>query len=79
VHLLGKVFVENETKDVVPKFVRAHLPTKGIGDVPEAGLESLFVVLGHEVKMGSWEIEEGNWIVDGNLDRGKEEVLKWED
>jgi len=29
--------------------------------------------------MGSWEIEEGNWIVDGNLDRGKEEVLKWED
>ena len=49
---LGEVFVEDETEDVVAKLIRAHLAAECIRNVPEFGLEFLFVVFGHR----NWEI-----------------------
>jgi hypothetical protein len=47
VHPLGEVLVENEAKDVVTKLIRAHLSPQGVGNVPEFGFESFFVIFSH--------------------------------
>jgi hypothetical protein len=55
VHPLREVFVENEAKDVVAEFIRTHLPTEGVGDVPELGLKGFLVVVWHVMDEGKRE------------------------
>tara|TARA_B100001123_G_scaffold336580_1_gene380580 strand:+ start:304 stop:483 length:180 start_codon:yes stop_codon:yes gene_type:complete len=49
VHPLGKVFIENEAEDVIAKVIGAHFAAQGVGNVPELGLELLFVIFGHGI------------------------------
>ncbi len=48
-HSFRQIFVENEAKNVVSKFISAHVPTQGVSDVPELGLELLLVVFCRQV------------------------------
>lgn len=46
-HPLGEVFVENEAKAVVAKFICVHLAAQAVDDTPYLMFKLLLLVFGH--------------------------------